>query len=1120
MSGPTGRSPLTEEQREPVALRGASVALAAGAGCGKTTVLTERFVALLEGEDRLPLSRIVALTFTEKAARELRDRVRSACRERMDRGDDPAYWREVVRGLESARIGTFHAFCADLLRLHATEARCDPGFEVLDETIAPAIREKSLDACLRDWLAGEDEDFRALAIDHGLNAVRYALAGQLGDRPLWDVQSWAARGADEVLRAWERFRDGRCLPEIVGAFAREQTPLVDFLRRNACSHPKMKERVARLLDGLPRVHLHEDPLAALDALRNDAMVKGAGTKAHWDSEEIYKEAGKRFEKVRKGIDDIRALFAPDGGRSLACAEASARFARLMLGAIRVYDEQKARAGVLDFHDLQAKTLDLLRHGPARVRREVSASIGAILVDEFQDTDATQSEILQRLAGEALAGGRLFLVGDAKQSIYGFRGAEPAIFGTFRGRFPETGRRNLTRNFRSLPRVLHFVNALFAETFEGEEHVLVPGGATHPDFDEHPRVEFLMANRRSGERDVVASRRKSEAEAIARLLAGRLDRGWIVRDRATGEPRRASQGDVAILFRSRSGFVPFEASLAAAGLDFHVVGGSTYFAQQEVIDLVNLLSAVEDPMDPLALAGLLRGPFFGVSDEGLFWLATHGKGDIVSAFDAWPASAQSLSEDDRASLDRAAETLRLWRSRKDRMPIGEWLERALDESGFEAALMGEFLGDRKRANVRKLVGMARAFDARGGLSLGDFVEKLRGDVTDSPREDQAATADEGGEAIRLMTIHQAKGLEFPIVILPDLDRRLPNETQLVTHHPELGFLLRATRPDDSDEEPRNLARELADALKKRAEAEESLRVFYVATTRARDSLILAPGIAAGEPASSPAVRLLSERFDLATGHCRADLPDGLAMPAVGVIDPNEFDAERPTRAAKFRPKILVASRAITRTAIETAPTEEPPRLPAFVSLVPEAGMSPTAALVDRVLRAAVSNPAAWGEEAGEDVIDRAARALGVMVPARVRAIASGRLAAWRDLPLRRRLANAAEVKAALPWRLAWPLDDPAATVFSGRIDMAFRDGNGESWTLVAMAPDDCAKTNRMLDLSLRLAAYAADPLGMSPVVEARLVVIAADAESTRIVAFGEDDVEAALTSLRAGFSTSL
>ena len=228
-----------------------------------------------------------------------------------------------------------------------------------------------------------------------------------------------------------------------------------------------------------------------------------------------------------------------------------------------------------------------------------------------------------------------------------------------------------------------------------------------------------------------------------------------------------------------------------GLDYLLVGGSGFFNQQEVFDLINVLTAVDDPLDSVAFAGALRSPFFSISDDALFWLVNEDRriAPYQGLDRAEGESLDRLPEADRPRVARARRLLGDWRSTKDRVPIASLVDRVLDESGYEAALVGDFLGDRKRANARKLVGMARTFDDQGGFTLADFVAKLRADLRSATREAQASTTDEGGSSVRLMSIHQAKGLEFPIVVLPDLDRKRPPNWSRFAFDANLGPIVR-------------------------------------------------------------------------------------------------------------------------------------------------------------------------------------------------------------------------------------------------------------------------------------------------------------------------------------------
>jgi ATP-dependent helicase/nuclease subunit A len=1106
----SARSPWnpTGEQREALAARGVSVALSSGAGCGKTSVLTNRYLAELEGPYRRPLGQVVALTFTEKAARELRERVRRACRDRLEAGDDPAYWRAVVRGLEVAPITTFHGFCGQLLRRYPIEAGVAPGFAILEESIAPSVRDEALAACLRRWLADGDEDLAALAVEYGLNAVREALSAAIDARASFDAATWAGRPPEEVVAAWADRWEREVRPAILRSVRESAAPLLRLLAANSCEHEVMNSRKAYLLEHLPALAEAADPVAALRDLRERAKVQGGGTKKHWPSESIYDAVRDGLADLRESIGAALEALDRDDVASRGAAALGLRFARLAAGAVAAFDRAKRGAGLLDFDDLLLKARDLLRDGPESARRQAADAIGILLVDEFQDTDPIQAEILELLTGEGLEQGRLFLVGDRKQSIYRFRRAQPRIFQEFRGRFPEQGRLALTENFRSVPGLIAFVNALFADLYEDEGEAL-RASSTAPASDV-PVVEFLWADEPPADgagKVPVEQRRRVEARWIARHLARRIGEGWPIRDPKTGAARAARAGDVVLLFRTLNDAAPYESALVAEGLDYYVQGGSAYFAQQEVLDLINLLSAVEDPLDALALAATLRGPFFGVSDDGLYWLATTAS-DLPRGFEGWRRIAE-LSTEDRRRVGRAHALLARWRAAKDRLPIADLIGLALDESGYEAALLGEFLGPRKRANVRKLVRQARRFDLHGGYTLADFVARLRADLRKPPREEQAATTDEQGDAVRLMTIHQAKGLEFPIVVVADLDRDVPIARDWVAFHPELGPLVKPPADGDAAEGSSGSGQSLGWAtyrhIELREEQAEALRLFYVAATRARDALILSAGVVIDDEPKSPAMTLLHARFDRTSGACRVPLPEGWPSPQVRVVAEPPLPSGRGA-GGRPRPKLLRVARTITAAPVLTepiAPTRA--RRPRWLDLDPAASLPPLAARVDRLVRAILADPAALDPKKLAAIADREARAQVPASPPSVVAAARDRLAPWIAGRLARELARAPEARRAIPWAVAWPPDDPEPTVVRGQLDLAYRDARGD-WCLIVVA--DPAAPEAAERLRLLLSARAAAAVGIGPIVRGWRVRLGPAGGLSGEESFGPDEIERA------------
>jgi ATP-dependent helicase/nuclease subunit A len=1110
---------LTRQQRRALEVSDASVALSSGAGCGKTTVLTERFLSALDESGGRPLRALVALTFTEKAARELRHRIRKQCRERLASGEDAARWWAVLRGLDAAPIGTFHEFCARLLRRHALHAGIDPEFAILDESIAASLREEAVRAALRRLLAARDADLIDLATDYGLRQVRDALGPLASGRAAPDIEAWSQLALEAIVERWQVLMGNRVWPaarDMAWPHVRRCRRLLEGLDSR---EPKIRERRAALLDALDRLvpEALPCPAADLDELVALLRVSDLPRKKGWPSDQVHDEIRDAFEALREEIKDhVKPAITWDGPGALAEAQQGLRFARLLLAVRREYDRLKRRRRGLDFDDLLIRARDLIRDHLEAVLRAPAGDAPLfefVLVDEFQDTDAVQSEILRLLAGSEFLAGRLFVVGDVKQSIYRFRGAEPSIFQEWRAEFLEKGRLNLTENFRSVPGIVQFVNALFGDCFldidpiaqsEAGGHRLLP---VRREDTCQPVVEFLWPD--LGNPDLEAAvdeqarrtahdRRTIEAACLARRLRERLDAGWTIFDRHSKTTRPAHPGDVALLFRAMTDLWPYESALANEGFDYHTIGGSAFYAQQEVHDVINLLSVVEDPLDEVALAGALRSPFFGLSDEGLFWLATTFPDRGLTAGLFRVAEIAQLSPLDRERAERALALLSRRRAVKDRVPMAHLVAQVLDESGFEGALVCEFLGERKLANTRKIIRLARDFDRQGGFTLADFVARLRADLENEPREEQAATTDESSESIRLMSIHQSKGLEFPIVVLPDLDRARSGQSPLVAHHAEFGLLVRPPQPSPSlgesadDPSVPGVAWQAYRKLDRALDEQESRRLFYVAATRARDALILSAGRPPGEsvPRSATAIQLLDERFDRRTGECRIEAWRQGERPLVQVTmmrppEPgDEPGADAPRRKDSSRSQSRGASiAAIEKTIAQAAPLppaqpQMRPAVPRYVALDPENGLSPRAARLDRLVRSLLRD-LRWqsGMTLGEVAAVAAARQSPAASPGLVRE-ALRRVSPWPTFPVFRHLrtADPATVQHDLTFTMPCPLDGAASTVFHGTCDLVFRDAEGH-WTVLIVADSGASRAHQ--SLRVQLAGLAASARGFGP-----------------------------------------
>jgi ATP-dependent helicase/nuclease subunit A len=869
----------TLEQKAAIETRRTSISLSAGAGCGKTFVLTQRFLKYLESDGRPhensadPLSNVVAITFTERAAREMRDRIRLACAQRLNACSDgeAAHWLSILRRLDAARISTIHSFCASFLRRHAVEAKVDPQFELLDQPTADAFLRTEVARAVRRLIEAGNPDAMTLLFNYGLEPTCRMLAKLLSDYAMLDGDQSTGRTAAEIAEDWIAHFDEQFLPGVIGDFAASDVicEVCETLRANEPSHPVMQQRRGILLDAFERLATIESEaaIALLRELREAAKVQGGGNKNAWSTESAYETIKNGLEKIRKHVDAICEWTAFDRATVERAAELSAAAAKVVRAVAADYSAAKNDAGVLDFDDLLVRTRNLLRDSKD-VRKQASHSIAALLVDEFQDTDPVQADIVRLLVGGELTSEKLFVVGDIKQSIYRFRGADPNVFISAREAIAAKGRLPLTENFRSQPEILHFVNSIFAPALGASYEPLKP----HlPQSAPTPCIEFLFARQDAEEEqaDRAADRRRREAEGMARRILEWLEDPTPripTKDPQTNQVtlRRVQRGDIAVLFRALSDVAIYEDVFRRCGIEYYLVGGRAFFAQQEVYDLVNLCTFLDDPDDAMSLVGLLRSPFFSLDDDTLVALAEQGP-SLRAALDRPVPS--DLPETQREQLQQASRVLGELSEKKDRLPLATLLELAIDRTGYDASLLHEFLGHRKVANLRKLVEMAAAFDRSGMGTLSDFTQRLRDSVAEETIEQLAATHPETSLVVRMMTIHQAKGLEFPIVIVADLERPLHGSGRGAVYHREFGPLL--PLPQLGADPPRHLAIEMSQYVESREDEQESLRVLYVAMTRAADYLVLSAALPANGRLKSPWMRLLADRFDLETGLPKRD-----------------------------------------------------------------------------------------------------------------------------------------------------------------------------------------------------------------------------------------------------------
>jgi ATP-dependent helicase/nuclease subunit A len=834
---------FTPEQREAITTHDRNLIVVAGAGSGKTRVLVERYLALLDSRPDWPLNALVAITFTRKAAAEMRDRVRQALEARrqkaIGKGNEAALqrWSDLLAAMDSARIDTIHGLCSTLLRANAAEAGIDPSFEVLDDVQARTIREDAVEAAVKAATSADPDtplgrlfahydpqQIRRVLNDAALFAVDLPeLTGDL--MSLWQ-QEWS-HGWDEAINRlleqvrphlnWEPIKDGDGLSE----------------KWRECSAYLV--RLAQEVDRAERLRT----LTELQGMHKPGKPAGI-----WggDGEVAKADLGKIIDAAKKTLTRIGDAPGELDARSADLLPGWAALIKLAQGH---YSQAKRRQAVLDFDDLERLTAQLLHEQPEVAARYRGREFRHLLVDEFQDTNQSQWQIVQALTGLEVPGS-LFVVGDPKQSIYAFRGADVSVFGSVRAQILDQRGREvlLADSFRThQPLVEHF-NRVFGKLLVRDEYSPVRDyqvelGAPMRAFrtqppHEAPCVELVLidgkaAEAETGEKYGSEACRHWEAYELAERLHRMVEAGHPVRDRNGDDPsacRPLEYGDVAILFQSLANVGIYERVFRARGLPFMTIAGRGYYGKQEVYDLLNLLRALHRPVDDLSLASALRSPLFALSDDALYALRLTG----LPLWEALDQPGDLVPEDEAAQVAAARDCVYRLRAVAGRVTISELLRMALDETGFLAALTGLPDGTQRRSNVEKLLDLAQS---SGRVTLGAFQAYLHDLSAREVREGEALLEAEG--VVRIMTVHASKGLEFPVVVLADASWLRGGGGGSDTLLYDGGLACKVIGADGKAASP-FAYRSAADRASAREEAERR-RLLYVAATRAEDHLII-------------------------------------------------------------------------------------------------------------------------------------------------------------------------------------------------------------------------------------------------------------------------------------------
>ena len=719
---------LTEAQQAAVTRLGQDVCVVAGPGSGKTRVLVRRFAWLVREQGIDPV-RILAITFTEKAATEIR--------QRLTREFEPDFTAhpELRRSLERAPVSTVHGLCTRLLKEHALDIGLDPEFDILDERRAATMLRESIDDALNAMLRNDPDRLRQLYDTWCTNAPAAVLADTYGA-----IRAAGVSGLPPMA------------PTLAGIVAELRTALA-----GAPVNTPLQRRLA-----------------------SDVAAWAAAP----DPERAIADLNRTSGPLRKAVEAAQAALV-----TLRFAAQRETLDELLREIHQRYSTAKRLASVLDFDDLEAFTMQMLE-ADERVRKLVQSRYDFILMDELQDTNPLQWRLVDLIRQPQ----RFFAVGDVNQAIYGFRHATPDAFQAYRARVEQEGGTvdQLRANFRSRPQVLSAAETVCT----GAPGIEKPGLVAERRFETPPLdpiVEVIIAQSLDQRQ-----RADWEARAVANRIAQLVKQDGVL------------YRDIALLFRTSGRFPEFERVLTEAGIPYLLTGGKTFFERQEVCDLVNYLRVLANPRDEVALFAVLRSPLVGVADQELL---------------ALKAGRRPLAE--VAELGFLAGQ----RARMDDVPPDQLLWEAIDGADYESAL-----DPAARANVRKLLSLCRDYFQRSPGPLAHLVEhlaKLR-----QAGEEQNAPAPDSPDAVRIMTMHAAKGLEFPVVFCCALDGDARRDSGGLSFSPALG-LGGTWRTPDGNEQRDSIAERIRTQQSQR-EKEEASRLLYVALTRAEQKLILTYG----------------------------------------------------------------------------------------------------------------------------------------------------------------------------------------------------------------------------------------------------------------------------------------
>jgi ATP-dependent helicase/nuclease subunit A len=831
---------LTSQQKLALATD-KNIAVTAGAGTGKTRILVERYIHILLTEE-VDIKEVLAITFTDKAAAEMMERVANSIDEFLNSksaGINKAKLFQIKNRLNSAYISTIHAFCSRLLRENPIEAEVDPDFKIMNDFQNTLLQKESITEVLEIVNQNRDEWielFRFFGLSNINNMLTFGLEhrfeiekykkekGNLNPKILYD------KLVEHYLETIKKAFDESLLNNIDSII--RSVPQSDF--PNAKQHPKGAEAVTAIkkysqsnLD-VQSLEYWKNLFALADMFTTDKGktykdVRYLGTKKSWSDTSIQclVELSEQMVPVFDWM--LSNPSTPPGETDEKILIQLPKFYDLYNLVLQHYSQKKSELSSLDFEDMQIITLNLLQDNPD-IRSKIAGQFKYIMVDEFQDTNLLQWEIISKLGN--LKENKFFIVGDPKQSIYGFRNADVRLFNEVKEQFElitagtnASSNITLSDSFRFKENVNTFINDTFGSILSGSNN--------NPWEVGYNTLVSGRSDKSGGEVEFALLPENETTDLQAEFIANRIKQ--IVNE------TDYRYGEIAILLRTRNHLNEIEEQLRKSGIPFKTIGGIGFYQRQEIYDVYHLIQFLVNPQNDMALIGVLRSPFANISDEGLFFLAMernkNSYWDILSEVD----TVENLSSNDLKRLQLFRQRASRWIQRRDRIEFSELLQEIVHECLYQVSMLVDFNGEQLFANLKKIIRIAEENEKFGFTSLIDFAESLKQLINSTTREGEAQTDLEDETTVKVMTVHQAKGLQFPLVIHPYLEQQKNAFPSSCFIDEDWGLV-----SNINSFLKENNSFYLIDLLKhkqQQKELAELKRLFYVACSRAKDHLIL-------------------------------------------------------------------------------------------------------------------------------------------------------------------------------------------------------------------------------------------------------------------------------------------